>query len=1791
MISSKSIKLLRVLFVSGLVFSGLRLLNAQGPDDYFVGHGFVGNGDTVYTSSGTFWDDGYTANYSPTGNWNVYFCTPAGNPNPLTLEFSGFATHYGGAFPISFPGEYLAWDYMRIRYSPATDYYCYHDDTPEFSFTAEDGCIHVNMVKNGDAFTQSGWEAEIYAIPPPPNNDPCGAANLTVGNSCSPQVFSNKGAYSTGTYASPCHTYFGGDVWFSAVVPASGNLKIESFPGTLKWAVMNIYTGNSCSGLTHYACIEDSIGMPTAQLSGLTPGDTMFIRMFGDQAKSGTFGMCASDPTAQITGYTGPGGVGDDSTNVIWLRADLGVLNNSDLAASSGEAVKTWGDRSGNSNDVTQTTGSMQPLLTGNVINGMPVVRMDGTDDYLSAELSTLSAPLALIAVGRFTASASDDYLVSIGDEISTIKTVSISRENDDRYYSYTDGAKWYGPTLNDNTPYLIHAVHNTGIGYHELYINEAAQSPADYTTPVVTNGSLCLGASRDITNFLGGDIAEFIIYKQKLNTAQKIIVENSLAAKYGISIATDRYEWEATHPYDVAGIGQVDAGNRHTLAQSASTLSIGNPTDLDDGEFVLFGHDNGDIGTWTTTERPGDDPDLMRIAREWRISISGGDPGSLTISLSDSLLPALVPGFNNYILFTDADGDFTTGATPVPLVRVDGEYIANSVNLANGTCLTVGTVMPVAGFSQDSSAGSEAIPNPAIEVRLNYALNEEASVVFRAIDGTAAGGGVDYLLNPGTATFPAGTTTTYIQPAIINDTIVELPDEYFEIRLSDPDPGLLISADSIHTYTILNDDLDVSAGTDTDTIGECGLVSANLSVTVNGTGPFVYAWTPAGGLSDDSILNPVATPASDTWYVITVTDQTNWAVGTDSVHISVIPKPAKPLITPGGATTFCEGDSVLLSATAGFSWLWSDGRSTQDIYASAAGNYTVRIIDEFGCQSDPSDPETVTVNAIPATPLVTASDPLDFCPGDSVDLTSSDGDQYLWSTAETAKTIRLKTAGDYYVQVRSTGGCWSDTSLVTTVTLKTPPAAPTITASGPVDFCPGDSVDLASSAGDTWLWSTGETTQTIRVKTAGSFSVQVTDATTCLSDPSASSNVTLYPEPGPPVITPGGSTDICETDSVSLGSSAGSGWLWSDGETTQLIYAKVAGDYTVRVSNAEGCWSVPSPATAVTTQPAPAKPLISYSGNTNFCEGDSLVLNSSAGTSYLWSGGETTQSVSIKQNGSWWVRVSDASGCFSVPSDPVSTIVNPLPGSPVITGDSEYCAGNSVQLSAPAADSWLWSTGETTASINVTAGSYTLIIRDATGCESPPSAPHDVTENPLPARPVITGNSSYCEGDSVLLSTGPASAYSWSTGETTPDIHVRAGSYTVLVSDAKECWSPASDPYPVTELPRPAKPVITADGPLDIWAGDSVILSSSSAASYLWSPNGESTQDILIMAAGDYSVIITGANGCPGDPSDPVTVTVLSIEKPVITVSGETEFCEGSSQTLLSAPDAFAWEWSTGETTQDITVTSGGSYTVRVWNEGEQASEVSDPVTVIVHANPAVSLAGKTDVTCHGESTGSAEVTVTGGTGPFAYAWSGGQTGAQVDGLSAGTHTVTVTDANQCLGNLDVGILEPPAITITETISHPYCPDSHDGSIGISISGGTPSYSILWSDGSSGTALLGLDPGTVNVEITDASQCTAFESYTLNIQEDNCVRIPGIITPNNDGFNDSWRIPGIEFYPGATVEVYDRWGKQVFYSTGYDQPWDGTYDGKLLPMDSYHYVINLHNGSPALIGNITIIK
>ncbi len=926
--------------------------------------------------------------------------------------------------------------------------------------------------------------------------------------------------------------------------------------------------------------------------------------------------------------------------------------------------------------------------------------------------------------------------------------------------------------------------------------------------------------------------------------------------------------------------------------------------------------------------------------------------------------------------------------------------------------------------------------------------------------------------------------------------------------------------------------------------------------------------------------------------YTVQVTDGTSCLSDSSAVTVVTIktPPPA-PTITPSGSVGICPGDSIDLTSSTGDTYLWSTGETTPSIRVKTAGSFSVQITDATTCLSPVSAATDVTIVAPPPAPTISASGPLDICPGDSVDLTSSVGDTYLWSNGETTPSIRVKTNGNFSVRVTVGSSCLSPASAETTVSLIIPPSAPTITASSATSFCPGDSVDLTSSTGDTYLWSNGETTPSIRVKTAGSYTVQVTLSSSCLSPSSAATDIIINPVPAAPTITPGGSTDICENDSLELSSSTASLYLWSTGETTRSIYAKTADSYTVQVTNPEGCWSAASTAIAITTQAAPAKPTISYTGNTEFCLGDSLVLTSSAGTTYLWSSGETSPSITAKTSAVYSVRVANGLGCYSLDSDPVDITVNDLPIKPGITGDTEYCLGDSVELSAPATTSYLWSTGETTQSIYAKSGSYTLTVGDANTCLSPVSDPYLISENPLPAKPTVSGESSYCEGGNTSLTASTATSYSWSSGETTQIVSATAGSYTVSVGDANGCLSPASDPFPVTENPKPAKPTITADGPLDFWLGDSVTLTSSAAAGYLWSPGAESSSQIVVKTAGTYSVIITDLNGCLSDASDAITITVNSLDKPVIAVSGETSFCEGSPAPTLSAPDAFTWLWSNGETSQSISPNVSGSYTVTVSNSEGHSSEPSDPVTITVNPNPSLSLVSRTDILCHGESTGSAVVVGAGGTEPYTYGWSEGQSGTVANNLAAGDYVATLTDANQCMDTVTVSITQPDALLVEETIVDPFCDDSYDGSIEISVSGGTPSYYITWSDGSLGMRLEDLGPGTVDLEVVDDMQCRITTSYTLTSSEENCVRIYEIITPNADGYNDVWEIPGLEYYPGATVEVYDQWGKQVFYSGNYDQPWDGTYDGKILPMASYHYIVNLNNGSPARVGNITIMK
>jgi hypothetical protein len=676
------------------------------------------------------------------------------------------------------------------------------------------------------------------------------------------------------------------------------------------------------------------------------------------------------------------------------------------------------------------------------------------------------------------------------------------------------------------------------------------------------------------------------------------------------------------------------------------------------------------------------------------------------------------------------------------------------------------------------------------------------------------------------------------------------------------------------------------------------------------------------------------------------------------------------PTISADGPTTFCAGGSVTLTASAapsGWTYLWSNGATTQSIVVAAGGTYTVRYRTII-CNAPLSAPVAVTVNPLPAA-TITPSGPTTFCAGGSVTLTASAGASYLWSTGATTPSINVTSAGSYSVTVTSAAGC-SKTSAATAVTVNALPAA-TITPSGPTTFCAGGTVTLTASAGASYLWSTGATTSSINVTSAGSYSVTVTNAAGC-SSTSAATAVTVNALPTA-AITPSGPTTFCAGGSVTLTASAGSSYLWSNGATTSSINVTSFGNYSVTVTNAAGC-SRTSPATTVNVKALPVA-TITPSGPTTFCAGGSVTLTASTGSSYLWSNGATTSSINVTSSGSYSVTVTSSNGC-SATSAATAVTVNALPVATITpSGPTTFCAGGSVTLTASAGSSYLWSNGATTSSIDVSSsGNYSVTVTSAAGC-SKTSAPTAVTVNALPAAVITSGPTTFCAGSSVTLIASSGSSYLWSTGATTSSINVTSsGSYGVTVTNANGC-SATSAPTVVTVNDMPVA-TITPSGPTTFCAGGSVTLtaSASAGASYHWS-NGATTPSIDVTSPGSFSVTVTSAAGC-FITSATTAVTVNALPTATIT-SGSTTFCEGGSVNLIASFGS-SYLWSTGATTQAITATAAGSYSVTVTN-GNGCSATSAATSVTVNPLPTSSIsAGGPTTFCQG---GSVTLTGQGGT------------------------------------------------------------------------------------------------------------------------------------------------------------------------------------------------------------------
>jgi gliding motility-associated-like protein len=238
-----------------------------------------------------------------------------------------------------------------------------------------------------------------------------------------------------------------------------------------------------------------------------------------------------------------------------------------------------------------------------------------------------------------------------------------------------------------------------------------------------------------------------------------------------------------------------------------------------------------------------------------------------------------------------------------------------------------------------------------------------------------------------------------------------------------------------------------------------------------------------------------------------------------------------------------------------------------------------------------------------------------------------------------------------------------------------------------------------------------------------------------------------------------------------------------------------------------------------------------------------------------------------------------------------------------------------------------------------------------------------------------------------------------------------------------------------------------------------------------------------------------------------------------------------------------------------------------------------------------------ETNVLCNGDSDGTAAAVPAGGTAPYTYSWNTSpvQTLVTATGLPAGTYTVTVTDANGCTATGSASITEPATIVLDFVPTDASCPDAEDGEITVNISGGTSPYIINWENGDLTPTSSNLAAGTYTVAVTDANGCGKLDSATVRFAGSfGCLIIPDIITPDPaDGYNDTWVIKNIDIYPNAEIKVYTRWGKLIYHTKNpLAEPWDGRYaNGRLVPTDSYFYILDLHDGSKQRSGVISVIR
>ncbi len=380
----------------------------------------------------------------------------------------------------------------------------------------------------------------------------------------------------------------------------------------------------------------------------------------------------------QTFSQTGPAGIGstDGSSSLsLWLDANQDVT-------LSGSEVTQWDDQSGYDNHGTPPGSANRPAFVTSGTNGYPVITFDGSNDYLTAsDASSLDLTTwSIIVVGIINTHKNyNAFVVKGSDAQENYEFLTNFPNTGNIHYPvrYTDGNRSTDSEDGEvfsTSSYGVYQLDYDQTNFEFFIDGSQTETDAETRTPRTNSNSLYIANEQGTSGRnLNGSLAEIVIYSSPINSAERLILHNSLAAKYGFSLdANDFYNEDnsgaGNYDHDVAGIGRVDASNIHNDAQGTGIVRILNPSGLGNDEFLLWGHDNGALTATNTSDVPSGVQ--SRLERVWRVSEvnssgNGRNVGNVDMRWDLTGLGPVTASDLRLLIDTDNDGVFSD-QTPI---------------------------------------------------------------------------------------------------------------------------------------------------------------------------------------------------------------------------------------------------------------------------------------------------------------------------------------------------------------------------------------------------------------------------------------------------------------------------------------------------------------------------------------------------------------------------------------------------------------------------------------------------------------------------------------------------------------------------------------------------------------------------------------------------------------------------------------------------------------------------------------------------------------------------------------------------------------------------------------------------------------------------------------------------------------------------------------------------------------------------------------------------------------------